>query len=114
MSDISFHELAQQLPSNAIVASGDTVLIDLKRLMGESAVATPDRKVGEALSKLLVAAAKTQDVYNQTAAQPLNSYFHPSYGIPTQTEGGGLYAIRTHYLTVQLPLNLSEITGVTF
>ncbi|MEO0537678.1 MAG: hypothetical protein AAF215_27925 [Cyanobacteria bacterium P01_A01_bin.123] len=112
-ADISFAELQANLPNNTLIYGDNDVKISIKAMIG-SDVNGLDRKVAQALSTLLLAAAKAQAFYNARNTPELSSYHPPTYGIPTTDGSGGLTALRVQTLTVQVPLNSDEITGVTF
>lgn len=114
--DLSLAQLDAQLPAAAMVEANGDVVISLKALMGEAAVALTDAKTSEFVSKLLDACAKAQVAYN--AANPandadLNSYPSPIAGVPIQDEAGNWYSSFTHTVSVNVPLSRNETTGVT-
>ena len=113
MADLTLQQLADAAPEDAITVSGSDVVISLGTLTGESTLSLTDEKVGEALSKLLQAAADAQTEYNQTASAQLNSYPTPTLGTPIADDSGQFFSTKTHTVTIQAPLNLDEITGVT-
>jgi hypothetical protein len=117
MADLTLSQLDAQLPADAMVAAGGDVMISLKALMGEDAVALNDAKVSEFVSKLLDACSKAQALYNSANANgdaDLNSFPSPIAGIPVQDAVSGFwYSSFTHTVSVNVPLSRNETTGVT-
>jgi hypothetical protein len=117
MADLTFAQLDAQLPASAMTVSGSDVIVSLKDLMGESAVALADAKVSEFVSKLLDACAKAQTAYNAANGAndaDLNSFPSPIAGIPTQDAVTGDWLTTfTHTVSVNVPLSRNETTGVT-
>lgn len=116
MADLTFTNLAAQLPANALVedAGNNDVTISLKTLMGETAVALTDEKVSEAISKLLSGASAAQTAYNATdpaPTTPLNGFPSPTRGNPVTQTDGSIVSVKTHTIRVSVPLQESEITG---
>jgi hypothetical protein len=112
--DLTFGDLEDNTPPGSIIidAANNDIRISLKALMGEAAVAMADAKVSEAISKLLDSCAKAQVAFNAASATDLNSYPSPTPGIPTQDANGNWYASFTHTVTVNIPLNRNETSGV--
>lgn len=114
IADLSFAALDQALPDGAIVEDvpNNDVKISLKVLMNEANVALGDSKVSEAVSKLLDACAKAQVAFNTASPVDLNSYPFPTPGIPTQDSDGNWFATFTHTVSVTIPLNRDQTSGV--
>ncbi|NJL39029.1 MAG: hypothetical protein HC833_21840 [Leptolyngbyaceae cyanobacterium RM1_406_9] len=112
--DLTFANLETAVPSGAIFRdeTNSDIKISLKALMGENAVNWGDAKVSEAISKLLDGCSKAQTAFNAASATDLNSYPAPTPGIPTQDADGNWYASFTHTVTVNIPLNRNETSGV--
>ncbi|NJO51975.1 MAG: hypothetical protein HC840_24060 [Leptolyngbyaceae cyanobacterium RM2_2_4] len=112
--DLTFANLEAALPPGSVVddVATNDIKISLKALMGEAAVDFADPKVSEAISKLLDGCAKAQTAFNAASATDLNSYPAPTPGIPTQDADGNWYASFTHSVTVNIPLNRNETSGV--
>jgi hypothetical protein len=112
MADISLQQLAAQLPAGSIVQDGTDVVISLKAVTGENALALADEKTAESFAKLLMGAAKAQTTYN--TANPnaqLSTFSSASFGIPTLESNGMYYADASFNVTVSVPLTVNEIVG---
>ena len=118
MADLTLTQLQTAAPANAIVddVANNDVVISLKALMGEATVDLTDAKVGEAISKLLNAAATAQVTYNaanNTGDPDLRSYPRPTAGAPILDTTTGLYTSTfTYTVSVGIPLDLDEITAL--
>jgi hypothetical protein len=112
--DLTFGLLASSLPDDSIIvdAANNDIKISLKALMDETAVTISDSKVSEFVSKLLDGCSKAQSNFNASSSTDLNSYPAPTPGIPTQDANGIWYASFTHTVTVNVPLNRNETSGV--
>lgn len=114
MADLTFDELRDKLPANSISATADDVTISLKTVMGEAAIQLTDAKVAEALSKLLSAASQAQTDYNAAnSSSQLSAYPASRNSVPVADGNGGHYITRTHFVTVRIPLDASEISAAT-
>ena len=116
MADLTFQQLADQLPANSIIEDGanNDVTISLKTLMGETAVSLSDEKVSEFLSKTLSGASAAQVAYNGTdpaPATPLNGFPNPTRANPVTLGDGSIISVKTHTVRVAVPLQESEIRG---
>lgn len=114
MADLNFSQVQSKLPSNALVASGSDIVISAKALMGESAVALTDQKIGEFLSKLLDAVSRAQTDYN-AASNPTDfrSYPTPVASAPILNPTTGIYySSFTYTITVQAPLNRDSVEAL--
>lgn len=117
MADLTFTQLQDKLPAGAVTldAGNSDVLISLKALMAESAVALSDAKVGEAISKILDGAASAQTAYNADAgnAKDLRSYPAPTVGTPIKDATSGVYSSTFTYTTsVAIPLNKDTVSAL--
>lgn len=114
MPDLSFNQVDDNLPAGAIIddAANTDVKISVKALLGEPAVSLADGKISEFVSKFLDACSKAQSSYNTAQAVDLNSYPAPIPGIPVQDDQGNWYATFTHTVSVNVPLNRNETSGV--
>jgi hypothetical protein len=114
MADINFSELAAQLPTDAIVENAGKVMIDVTKVTGNTADSLTSETVGEALSKLLLAANLAQTAYN---ADPLNTvaitgYGSRTLGAPVLDSIDSLYYARsTQSLATRIPLSMDTVTA---
>jgi hypothetical protein len=114
MSDISFAELNVET-NGAITASGNTISIDVTKLMGEASIALTDRKVAEFFTNLLDAAHDAQVTYNADVAntRDIESYGAPSSGIPARDATTGEFSIVSNYtFSSEAPLDKTRTRAV--
>jgi uncharacterized MnhB-related membrane protein len=115
MSDLTLQNIQAKLPAGAIVLDGanDDVRVSLKALMGESAVALTDAKVGEFVSKLLDACAAAQVDYNAAPGPDIRSYPTPTASTPIRNATTGQYSSNfTYSVSVAVPLNRDEVMAL--
>ena len=112
MADITFQYLDNALPTGAVTASADDVVISVKTLIGEATVGLNDEKVSEFVSKLLSACAEGQSAFNATSPpNTITSYPSPTLGAPRQLPTGNTVTSRTHTVTVVAPVSLDDISA---
>lgn len=117
MADLTFTQVQSKLPAGSITldSANSDVKISLKALMGETAVALNDAKVGELISKFLDACASAQTDYNANAANPkdLRSYNAPTASAPVRDTTTGAYSSTFNYtVSVQVPLDKNAAVAV--
>lgn len=113
MPDLTFTQVAAQLPANSITLSGSDVVISTRLIMGETTVALADQKIGEFISKLLDACSKAQDAHNASNNPKFRSYNAPSSGTPTRNPTTGEFSSTfTYTVSVNIPLNRNTVDAV--
>lgn len=113
MPDLTFQALQTKLPANSISAASGDLLISVKAVMGEAAVALTEQKLGEFISKLLDAAAAAQNDWNAINNPKFRSYNQPSASVPYIPPNTTTYvATFTYTTTVDIPLNRDVVSAV--
>jgi hypothetical protein len=111
-TDLSFAELAAELPAGAVTYAAGTsdILISVKAVTGDTYAALTDEGVAEALFKIRAAATDAQETVNaaQADGEKLAAFPDFSYGTPVD----GKITV-SQVSTFVLPLATSTIKGPT-
>ena len=110
-NDLTWQQLSNKCPANAIVVANGTVKIDVSLLTGDPIESLSDSGVVEAISKLLAFAEKAQSTINTGLVTPnrLNS-FSSTFG-NIDDSGDATTITITRFCISKAPIDSNSIIG---
>jgi hypothetical protein len=112
MAQITFTDLAAQLPVGTLTETVDDVQISLKALMGETSVQLADDKVIELMAKLGQAGYNSQVAFNAVVGNDDISAFSAPFPGSIVTIAGVLYVPIQQSFNFISPVGIDAAIGV--
>lgn len=118
LRDLSFLQLSQRLPSNALVlgAAGSLdgkLCIDIAALTGDAIDELSDTGVVEFVAKLLDAAERAQTAANVNlpVGDRLNAFPTSNFSTPLRAEDGVIYSQRIQQVVSRARIDVDTVVG---